>query len=312
MEKADFGKMMSSCSLCPRKCRADRLSGRTGFCGMDADIHAARAALHMWEEPCISGSRGSGTVFFSGCTLRCVFCQNYKIASGSYGETISPKRLAAIFLELQQQGAANINLVTPTHFLPQIIEALDYVKHDHLHIPVVYNTSGYENTESLKMLEGYVDIYLPDFKYMDAGLAGKYSNAPDYPETAKAALAEMVRQTGSPVFSEDGMMKKGVIVRHLMLPGQLMDSKHVVKYLYETYGDRIFMSLMNQYTPLEQVKNIPELNRTVKKQSYKKLIDYALALGVSQAFIQEGETAKESFIPDFECQGIAGKDIVIE
>ena len=264
------------------------------------------------EEPCISGSRGSGTVFFSGCTLRCVFCQNYKIASGSYGETISTKRLAAIFLELQQQGAANINLVTPTHFLPQIIEALDYVKHDHLHIPVVYNTSGYENTESLKMLEGYVDIYLPDFKYMDAGLAGKYSNAPDYPETAKAALAEMVRQTGSPVFSEDGMMKKGVIVRHLMLPGQLMDSKHVVKYLYETYGDRIFMSLMNQYTPLEQVKNIPELNRTVKKQSYKKLIDYALALGVSQAFIQEGETAKESFIPDFECQGIAGKDIVIE
>lgn len=212
-------------------------------------------------------------------------------------------------MELQQQGAANINLVTPTHFQPQIIEALDDVRGGRLHIPVVYNTSGYENIESLKMLEGYVDIYLPDFKYMDAGLAGKYSKAPDYPETAKAALAEMVRQTGKPVFAADGMMKSGVIVRHLMLPGQLMDSKHIVKYLYETYGDMIYMSLMNQYTPLEQVKNIPELNRTVKKQSYRKLIDYALSLGVSQAFIQEGGTAKESFIPDFKCQGIQGSDI---
>lgn len=274
---------------------------------MGGGIYAARAALHMWEEPCISGTSGSGTVFFSGCTLRCIYCQNYEIAAGARGQSISASRLAKIFIELQQKGAANINLVTPTHFVPYIIEALDTAKSgsgQKLQIPVVYNTSGYEKTETLKLLDGYVDIYLPDFKYMDKALAGRYSKAEDYPERAKEALAEMVRQTGKPRFFDSGMMAGGVIVRHLMLPGQLMDSKHIVKYLYETYGDKIYISLMNQYTPLRNVRDIPELNRTVRKKSYDKLIDYALSLGVVNAFIQEGPTAKESFIPPFDGEGL--------
>lgn len=299
--------LLSDCRLCPRNCGADRLNGKTGFCGMGGGIYAARAALHMWEEPCISGTSGSGTVFFSGCTLRCIYCQNYEIAAGARGQPISASRLAKIFIELQQKGAANINLVTPTHFVPYIIEALDTAKSGNgqkLQIPVVYNTSGYEKTETLKLLDGYIDIYLPDFKYMDKTLAGRYSKAEDYPDRAKEALAEMVRQTGKPRFFDNGMMAGGVIVRHLMLPGQLMDSKHIVKYLYETYGDKIYISLMNQYTPLRNVRDIPELNRTVRKKSYDKLIDYALSLGVVNAFIQEGPTAKESFIPPFDGEGL--------
>lgn len=306
-ENSEMKKLLSECRLCPRNCGADRLSGKTGFCGMDGGLYAARAALHMWEEPCISGTSGSGTVFFTGCTLRCIYCQNYEIAAGACGQPISVGRLAEIFIELQQKGAANINLVTPTHFVPYIIEALDLAKSGHgqkLQIPVVYNTSGYERAETLKLLDGYIDIYLPDFKYMDRELAGRYSKAEDYPDRVKEALAEMVRQAGEPCFFDDGMMKSGVIVRHLMLPGRLMDSKHIVKYLYETYGDQIYISLMNQYTPLRHVMDIPELNRTVKKKSYDKLIDYALSLGVVNAYIQEGPTAKESFIPPFNGEGL--------
>lgn len=295
------------CVICPRKCGVMRDLGQTGFCMMSSEIKVARAALHMWEEPCISGvgenAPGSGTVFFSGCTLRCVYCQNHHIAAGSFGKVISKERLADIFLELQDKGAANINLVTPTHFTPQIVKALDMVK-DRLEIPVVHNTSGYERVETLKMLYGYVDIYLTDFKYMDSALAEKYSKAPDYPQIAKAALEEMVRQTGTPKFNASGMMEKGVIVRHLMLPGRLMDSKKIVRYVYETYGDKVYLSLMNQYTPLPHVKDIPELNCRVKKKSYDKLIDFAIELGVTNAFIQSGETAKESFIPSFECEGV--------
>ena len=295
-----------SCRLCPRMCGADRSRGQTGFCGMDGKLRVARAALHMWEEPCISGTAGSGTVFFSGCTLRCIFCQNYEIAAGAYGMEITDKRLAEIFIELQQKGAANINLVTPTHYMPHIVRALKMAKtaDEPLKIPVVYNTGGYECVESLRVLDGLVDIYMPDFKYMDSTLAARYSKAPDYPARAGEALKEMVRQTGASVFFENGMMKSGVIVRHLMLPGQLMDSKHIVRYLYETYGDSIYMSLMSQYTPLAQVAHIPELNRTVKRKSYEKLIDYAIDLGVTNAFIQEGEAAKESFIPPFNGEGI--------
>lgn len=303
----DLKENMNICTLCPRQCRVNRLQGKTGFCLMPAQLRVARAALHMWEEPCISGTGeaapGSGTVFFSGCTLRCVYCQNYDIAAGSFGKEITVERLADIFLELQEKGAANINLVTPTHYTPQIIRALDMVKH-RLHIPVLSNTSGYECVQTLKMFDGYVDIYLTDFKYWDNTLAEKYSNAPDYPEVAKSALAEMVRQTGLPVFDSSGMMQKGVIVRHLMLPGQLLDSKHIVRYVYETYGDRVYLSLMNQYTPLEHVRDIPELNCKVKKKSYDKLVDFAIGLGVQNAFIQGGEAAKESFIPSFECEGV--------
>lgn len=295
-----------SCTLCPRKCYADREQKKTGFCGETDTVRVARAALHMWEEPCISGEQGSGTVFFTGCTLRCVFCQNHTISGGDVGKEISVRRLADIFLELQEKGANNINLVTPTHFVPQIISALDIARSEGLHLPIVYNTSGYESVGTLKKLEGYVDVYLPDFKYLDEKYAQKYSKAFDYPEIAKKALEEMVRQTGAPVFDENGIMQRGVIVRHLLLPGCLADAKKIVRYLHDTYGDQIYMSLMNQYTPLDSLDadRYPELNRKVLDSVYDRLIDYAIDLGVEQAFIQEGETAEESFIPQFTLEGV--------
>lgn len=297
---------MNICILCPRGCGAARTDGKTGFCGETSTVRVARAALHFWEEPCISGERGSGTVFFTGCTLRCVFCQNHNISDGSVGKEISVERLAEIFLELQTQGANNINLVTPTQFVPQIIEALKLAREKGLQLPIVYNTGGYETVETLKLLEGYVDIYLPDFKYLDKRHAKKYSMAEDYPEVAKRAVAEMVRQTGAPVFDENGMIKKGVIVRHLLLPGCLNDAKNVVKYLFETYGDDIYMSLMSQYTPIGSLdkEKYPELNRKISKKSYDWLVDYAIELGVEQAFVQEGDVAEESFIPPFTLEGV--------
>lgn len=291
--------LLEQCSLCPRGCGANRETGQTGYCGMTADIKIARASLHMWEEPCISGENGSGTVFFTGCPLKCVFCQNRRIAIGSTGKSISVERLAEIFLELQEKKAHNINLVTPTHYVPQIAEALRLAKGKGLHIPVVYNTGSYERVETLKLLEGLVDIWLPDCKYYDGELAKKYSNAPDYFEVAGAAIAEMVHQAGAPVFDGE-LMKRGVIVRHMILPGHTKDSKKVIKYLYETYGADIYISIMNQYTPLPQMEHYPELNRRVTSREYERVVDYAISLGIEQAFIQEGETAKESFIPDFE------------
>lgn len=297
---------MADCRVCPRMCGVDRENGKTGFCGESDRVRVARAALHMWEEPCISGEEGSGTVFFTGCTLRCVYCQNHEIAGGEVGKEITVERLAEIFLELQEKGANNINLVTPTHFTMQIVKALDIARARGLHLPVVYNTSGYERVETLRMLDGYVDVYLPDFKYMDAEYARRYSKAEDYPEVAKLAVAEMVRQTGAPQFDERGMMVKGVIVRHLLLPGRLGDAKRIVHYLYSVYKDDIYMSLMNQYTPLDSLDAVryPELNRRVSEEAYDKLVDYAIELGVEHAFIQEGETAKESFIPPFTLEGV--------
>ena len=296
---------MSNCTLCPRDCRADRENGRRGFCGVTGKtIKCARAALHMWEEPCISGDAGSGAVFFSGCPLRCVYCQNRDIAGAERGIDITEERLAEIFLELQAKGAANINLVTPTHYTPQIIRAVEKARQNGLSLPIVYNCSGYEKVSTLKLLEGVVDIYLTDFKYMDREAAAIYSHAPDYPEVAKAALQEMVRQIGEPVFDEAGMMKKGVIVRHLLLPNHLKNAKGVVQYVYETYGDTVYLSLMNQYTPLPGLEQWPEINRRVTKREYGRLLDYTLSLGVENAFIQEGETAKESFIPAFDCEGV--------
>ena len=296
---------LSDCILCPRECHADRLHGRSGVCGASGSgILGARAALHMWEEPCISGETGSGAVFFSGCPLRCVYCQNYSIAHGEVGKEISVERLAEIFLELQGKQAANINLVTPTHYTPQIIEAVTLARAQGLAIPIVYNCGGYEKVQTLRMLEGIVDIYLTDFKYMEPETAKRYSHAPDYPAVVKAALSEMVRQTGEAQFSEDGMMKKGVIVRHLLLPGHLKEAKAVVSYVHETYGDRVFLSLMNQYTPLPHVKDWPEINRRVTKREYDRLVDHAVSIGVENGFIQEGKTAKESFIPAFDGEGL--------
>ena len=295
---------MKECRVCPRNCGADRLSDQKGFCRAGAEIILARAALHMWEEPCISGKEGSGAVFFSGCSLGCKFCQNGQISRGQTGEKVTADRLADIFMELQQQKANNINLVTAGHFLPQVAEAIEKSRNRGLQIPVVYNSSGYEKSEMLKLLEGLVDIYLPDFKYMDPELAEKYSYARDYPEVAKEALKEMVRQTGTLEFDRRGIMKKGVIVRHLLLPGHVKDSRRVLEYLLSTYGKEIYISLMNQYTPMPAMKDDPRLSRKVTDREYQRLIDYGLQLGLENGFIQEGETAKESFIPEFNGEGI--------
>lgn len=297
----------SPCNLCPRECLAERKNGKCGYCLTDDKIYLARAALHMWEEPCISGKKGSGAVFFSGCNLRCVYCQNYEIAAGRKGKQVSVKRLADIFLELQDKGAANINLVTPDHYVLQAAEAVLRARKEGLKVPVVYNGSGYEKREVIQKLSGIIDVFLTDFKYMDAYLAEKYSKAPDYPVIAAKALEEMVKLTGEPVFDEDGMMQRGVIVRHLLLPGHKKNARDVIRYLYETYGDKIYISLMNQYTPFERLKEKPEyqgLCRRVTKREYEAVVDYAIALGVKNAFIQEGETARESFIPEFNGEGI--------
>ena len=295
------------CDLCPRKCLVDRKKGEKGICGQTENLKVARAALHFWEEPCISGDEGSGAVFFSGCPLHCVFCQNENIANGTVGKEISLERLVDIFLELQEKRANNINLVTPGHFVPQIVKALDQARREGLTLPVVYNTSSYETVDTIKMLDGYVDIYLPDFKYMSPVLSKKYSHAPDYAEVAKAAIAEMVRQTGKAVFvngDEENLILRGTIVRHLTLPGCMEDSMQILKYLHETYGDTIYISIMNQFTPLSNLEKYPELNRKITDEEYEALVDYAIEIGIENGFIQEGDTAEESFIPAFDCEGV--------
>lgn len=299
--------MKKICTLCPRNCAADRENGEIGVCGQTNELKVARAALHFWEEPCISGTQGSGTVFFSGCSLHCIYCQNQEIANGTAGKVISVERLSEIFLELQEKGAHNINLVTPGHFVPQIIHALELAKKNGLGLPVVYNTSSYEHVETIKMLEGIVDIYLPDLKYISEELSGRYSHAKDYSKRAKAAIAEMVRQTGPAVFfgeTGEGLMRKGTIVRHLILPGCIEDSKEVVRYLYETYGNAVYISIMNQFTPLSHLNEYPQLNRKITEEEYDEVVDYAISLGVENGFIQEGETAEESFIPEFNGEGV--------
>ena len=305
-----------NCLLCPRKCGINRSTGQTGVCGVSSEIKVARAALHYWEEPCISGKRGSGAVFFSGCSLHCVFCQNREISDGKAGKLISKERLSDIFMELADKGANNINLVTPGQYIPDIVWAVNDAKSRGMKLPIIYNTSGYENVTELKLLEGIVDVYLPDFKYMDSRLSQQYSYAADYTETAKKALEEMIRQTGKPVFFtaedelvkegyvEEQIMKRGVIVRHLLLPACVKDSKAVIKYLYDTYKDDIYISIMNQYTPLKQVEKYPEINRKVTDKEYDEVVDYAIELGVVNGFIQEGETAEESFIPEFDNEGV--------
>ena len=302
--------MYENCTLCPRKCGVNRTKGERGICGLGDGIVAARAALHMWEEPVLSGTEGSGAVFFSGCSMHCLYCQNYEISGfAPAGREISVERLAEIFTELEGKGANNINLVTGTHFIPSIRDALVLAKNRGLSIPVVYNTSGYESAESLKLLSGLVDIYLPDFKYLYKETAASLSKAADYPEVVKEAIAEMYAQVGNPQFDERGMMKRGVIVRHLVLPGHTKEAMAILDYLYETYGDCIYISIMNQYTPfpgrLEAVNAPDELKRRVTKREYARVIDHALSIGIKNGFTQEGKAASESFIPSFkECEGV--------
>lgn len=298
------GRKEGRCVLCPRECGADR-EKRTGFCHAGAAMMAARASLHFWEEPCISGKRGSGAVFFSGCSLQCVYCQNRQIALGEAGGQISRERLYEIFWELKEKGAENINLVTGGHFLPQIVPVLRKAKENGFPLPVVWNCSGYEKVEALECLEGLVDIYLPDFKYMDPETAKRYSAAPDYPSVAVKALSEMVRQCPSLSFREDGMLQKGVLVRHLLLPGQVRNAKRVLSFLHETYGDRIYISILGQYTPMPGIGGrYPELARKVTKREYEWTVDYALEMGIRNAYIQNREVATESFIPPFDGEGI--------
>ena len=292
--------VLSSCTLCPRKCGANRSGGEIGFCGASDKLKIARSSLHFWEEPCISGETGSGTVFFSHCTLKCVYCQNYNISTKNQGKFVTESELADCFLDLQKQGALNINLVTPTHYVPQIIEGLKIAKENGLTLPVLYNTSGYETVDTLEFLRDYVDIFLPDFKYFSSDLAKKYSGAKDYPEVCKKAIAKMFNLVGKCEFDENGIIKKGVIVRHLMFPGLEDDSKKILEYLYKTYGDDIFISIMSQYTPLATLpKDFPELNTKIDMTVYDKLLDFAVDLGIENAFIQEEEAASESFIPEF-------------
>lgn len=296
--------LLENCSLCPRNCGVNRLSEKRGFCGAGDKIRVARAALHYWEEPCISGNIGSGTVFFSYCTLKCVFCQNHNISQCSFGKEISIDRLGEIFIELQEKGALNINLVTPTHYVPQIIEAIRVARNKGLNIPIIYNSSGYEKVETIKLLKGYIDVYLPDMKYFDSKYSVKYSKAKDYFSYAKEAIDEMINQVGDVKFDENGIIKKGVIIRHLMLPGLLFDSKKIVDYIHKAYGNKVYISLMNQYTPLEHVKDYPEINKPLNQNHYEALIDYSLDIGVEKGFIQEEGTAKESFIPLFNFEGV--------
>ena len=293
-----------NCLLCPRKCGINRSTGQTGVCGVSSEIKVARAALHYWEEPCISGKRGSGAVFFSGCSLHCVFCQNREISDGKEGKVISKERLSDIFIELAGKGANNINLVTPGQYIPDIVWAVNDAKSRGMKLPIIYNTSGYENVTELKLLEGIVDVYLPDFKYMDSTLSARYSRAKDYPSVAKQALSEMVRQQPDVVIDDaTGLIQKGVIVRQLLLRGHVNDAKAVLKYLYDTYHDHVYISMMSQFTPIA-LKDYPEINRTVTKREYERLVNYALEIGITNAFIQEGDVAKDSFIPAFDCEGV--------
>lgn len=299
-----MNNLLKKCSLCIRNCNIDRTNGEIGFCRSTNDIIIARASLHHWEEPCISGENGSGTVFFSNCNFRCVFCQNHEISQDGIGMPISIERLSEIFWELKNKGAHNINLVTPTHFVPQIIEALKIVKNNGFDLPIVYNTNGYDSLETIQLLDGFIDVYLPDFKYFDDKYSIKYSYAPNYKDNVLKIISEMIAQVGEPKFDSNGIMIKGVIVRHLMLPGLLFDSKKVIDSVHKNFGDSIFISIMNQYTPLNKACNYPKINKTLNPKHYDALIDYALSIGIKNGFIQDDGTTDMNFIPPFNYEGI--------
>ena len=290
--------MTEKCNICPRKCGVDR-SKNTGVCSVGEEIKIARATPHFWEEPCISGTKGSGTVFFSGCNMKCVFCQNYEISSGGKGKVVTPDRLTEIYYELIEQGVHNINLVTPTHFSKQIIKTLEKP----LPVPVVYNSGGYDSVEKLRMFEDKVQIYLPDLKYMSSALAEKYSKAKDYPETAKKAIREMFRQTGEFILDDDGIMQKGVVIRHLMLPGQLENTLDVIDWVSDEFGDKVIFSLMSQFTPNENC-TLPELQQIITQEEYNKAVDYMYLCGIENAYVQDFSSAKKEYTPPFDFSGV--------
>ena len=294
-----MNELLNKCMICPRNCKVNRNKNELGYCKANNKMKIAKAYLHMWEEPPITGKKGSGTIFFSNCNLRCLFCQNYYISEEGNGVEIDTKRLADICLDLQEQGATNINLVTPTHYVPLIIDGLKLAKEKGLVIPIVYNSSGYEKKETIQLLDGIVDVYLPDFKYYSDDYAIKYSGCKDYFIYASEALQEMVRQKPECIFDGNGNITSGVIVRHLLIPGMENDSKKILKYLYDTYKNKIYISIMNQYTPVRVCK-YAELNQKVDDMVYDDIINYAWDVGIRQAFVQEGETQNESFIPKWD------------
>ncbi|MGI6076131.1 MAG: radical SAM protein [Pyramidobacter sp.] len=295
---------LERCDLCPRRCGVNRAAGATGYCGAGILPRVALVSLHRWEEPCLTGAKGAGTVFFSHCTMKCLFCQNYQISCRGTGIEVSVRRLSEIFIEQQRRGAASLDLVTPTHYAPQIIEALDLAKRRGFSLPVVYNCGGYELPEAVEALRGWVDVFLPDLKYYDDRLARSYSHAPDYFKYASASIEKMFDITG-PAVIENGMMTRGVLVRHLILPGQTCDSMKVLDYLHGTFGSAIYVSLMNQYTPMPQTAGIPGLNRRLTTLEYNRVLDYAESLGMVNCYIQKGRTAMEKFIPRFDGRNVA-------
>lgn len=295
--------LLEKCELCPRKCKINRLEGKTGYCGAGYNIKASKAMIHKWEEPCISGKSGSGAIFFSDCSMSCVFCQNYDISQNHNGKEISIERLSEIFLELQNMGADNINLVSPTHYVPQIIEALIQAKSKGLNLPIIYNSNGYENIETIKLLNGYIDIYLPDIKYYSDKYSIKYSKTPDYFKYASSAVIEMYKQVGSPII-KDGLIKRGVIIRHLLLPGLLSESKKILDFLADNLPHDVFISLMSQYVPMHLAYKYPEINKRVSNKSYEWLVDYAISVGLENGYIQEYDSAQTTYTPLFDLEGI--------
>ena len=299
-----FYNEYEQCLLCPRRCGVNRKDGKTGFCNQSAILKIGRASLHMWEEPCISGENGSGTVFFSGCSLRCCYCQNFKLSRGEEGVITDAENLSRIFINLQEEGAHNVNLVTGEHFAPHIKSAVEKARKSGLTLPVILNSSGYVSLETLEFLKDVIDIYLVDFKYMDPEIAEKYSSAKDYPDICKKALEKMYDLVGKPEFDHNGMMKKGVIVRHLCLPLCENDSKKIISYVHNRYKENVLLSIMSQYTPFGDCEKYPELTRKLTSSEYNEILDFCLGIGVENAFIQEEESASESFIPSFKGEGV--------
>ncbi|MEQ8153974.1 MAG: radical SAM protein [Clostridiaceae bacterium] len=296
--------MLDSCRLCNRNCGINRNKEVSGFCKAGKEVKVARAALHYWEEPCVSGKNGSGTVFFSHCNFSCVFCQNHEISQGCRGKVITLERLSEIFLDLQAQGANNINLVTPTHYVPQIIEALKAAKNRGLTLPILYNTNGYDSIDTIKSLDGIVDVYLPDFKYFDDKYSIKYSKAPNYRENLIPVLKEMFVQTGKAKFDSDGIIQKGMIIRHLMLPSLLFDSKKVLDTIYNLFNDKVYISIMNQYIPMHEAYKFAEINKSLNPRHYDSLVHYAVSLGITKGFIQEEGSNSKVFVPSFMNEGV--------
>ena len=291
---------IEKCEICPHNCKVNRLEGKVGRCKATDKVKIALASVHNFEEPCISGTNGSGTVFFSNCNLKCVFCQNYKISQQGLGREISIEELADIFIEQQNKKVENINLVTPTMYIYHIIEAIKIARKKGLNIPIVYNTNGYENVETIKKLNGYIDIYLPDLKYYDNDLAFKYSGVKNYFENATEAIKEMYNQVGAPVLDENGIMKKGVIIRHLVLPNNLQNSKDVLKWINDNIDNKVFVSVMAQYFPTHRAKDFPELNRKLTKEEYEEIENFLYSLNLNNGYIQELGEHEEEYVPDFE------------